>query len=257
MDQPLSPLGSGLRASRPQSRRVRPPRHGPPHAAPRRGKQLITNPNFPERLLAFVSSEARRRLRPRNRCDRTRLVPQQRRSHARHDHHSREVLQPRRCRESSPRARTCWISRTTASNTTRTGNDDELAIHTRPENRARVQDCIQGPDHIIEAAGRAAKSARRALPRPNRIALQRHCRRGGCPYYAYTRERDLYAETYPSRDRSAVVDTMRRIEKPQELRREPDRDLPENSQSNLDRRLDHALEETFPTSDPVSVSITR
>ena len=55
MDQPLSPLGSGLRASRPQSRRVRPPRHGPPHAAPRRGKQLITNPNFPERHLVELA----------------------------------------------------------------------------------------------------------------------------------------------------------------------------------------------------------
>ena len=36
-----------------------------------------------------------------------------------------------------------------------------------------------------------------------------------------------------------------------------DCDLPENSTENLDRKLDHALEETFPTSDPVSVSITR
>jgi hypothetical protein len=32
--------------------------------------------------------------------------------------------------------------------------------------------------------------------------------------------------------------------------------LPENSQENLDARLDHAVEETFPTSDPVSVHIT-
>jgi hypothetical protein len=33
--------------------------------------------------------------------------------------------------------------------------------------------------------------------------------------------------------------------------------LPENSQENLDARLDHAIEETFPTSDPVSVTITK
>jgi hypothetical protein len=36
----------------------------------------------------------------------------------------------------------------------------------------------------------------------------------------------------------------------------PDNKLPENSQQNLDARLDHAVEETFPTSDPVSVHIT-
>ncbi len=37
----------------------------------------------------------------------------------------------------------------------------------------------------------------------------------------------------------------------------PDHDLPENSKENLDRKLDHAIEETFPTSDPVSVLITK
>jgi ElaB/YqjD/DUF883 family membrane-anchored ribosome-binding protein len=37
----------------------------------------------------------------------------------------------------------------------------------------------------------------------------------------------------------------------------PDSMLPENSQENLDARLDHAIEETFPTSDPVSVTITK
>jgi hypothetical protein len=36
-----------------------------------------------------------------------------------------------------------------------------------------------------------------------------------------------------------------------------DNALPENSKENLDRKLDHAIEETFPTSDPVSVSITK
>jgi ElaB/YqjD/DUF883 family membrane-anchored ribosome-binding protein len=37
----------------------------------------------------------------------------------------------------------------------------------------------------------------------------------------------------------------------------PDKKLPENSQENLDARLDHAIEETFPTSDPISVTITK
>jgi hypothetical protein len=36
-----------------------------------------------------------------------------------------------------------------------------------------------------------------------------------------------------------------------------DNKLPENSKKNLDKKLDHALEETFPTSDPVSVKITK
>jgi ElaB/YqjD/DUF883 family membrane-anchored ribosome-binding protein len=37
----------------------------------------------------------------------------------------------------------------------------------------------------------------------------------------------------------------------------PDRELPENSQENLDTKLDQAIEETFPTSDPVSVTVTK
>jgi hypothetical protein len=36
-----------------------------------------------------------------------------------------------------------------------------------------------------------------------------------------------------------------------------DEKLPENSRENLDKKLDHAIEETFPTSDPVSVKITK
>lgn len=36
-----------------------------------------------------------------------------------------------------------------------------------------------------------------------------------------------------------------------------DNKLVENSQEHLDARLDHAIEETFPTSDPVSVTITK
>ena len=37
----------------------------------------------------------------------------------------------------------------------------------------------------------------------------------------------------------------------------PDNELPENSQENLDTRLDHAIGETFPTSDPISVTTTK
>lgn len=38
---------------------------------------------------------------------------------------------------------------------------------------------------------------------------------------------------------------------------ETDRTISENSKENLDRKLDHAIKETFPTSDPVSVTITK
>jgi hypothetical protein len=36
-----------------------------------------------------------------------------------------------------------------------------------------------------------------------------------------------------------------------------DNKLPENSQKNLDKKLDNAVDETFPGSDPVSVKITK
>ncbi len=36
-----------------------------------------------------------------------------------------------------------------------------------------------------------------------------------------------------------------------------EKELPENSKEALDRKLDEGLEETFPTSDPVSVKITK
>ena len=36
-----------------------------------------------------------------------------------------------------------------------------------------------------------------------------------------------------------------------------DKHLPENSQKNLDEKLDNAVDETFPGSDPVSVKITK
>jgi hypothetical protein len=36
-----------------------------------------------------------------------------------------------------------------------------------------------------------------------------------------------------------------------------DNALPENSKENLEQKLDHAIKETFPSSDPVSVSVTK
>ena len=38
---------------------------------------------------------------------------------------------------------------------------------------------------------------------------------------------------------------------------ESDKRLPENSKKNLDEKLDNAVDETFPGSDPVSVKITK
>jgi hypothetical protein len=77
-------------------------------------------------------------------------------------------------------------------------------------------------------------------------------------YYAYTRQREIFAQRYPLGQRRAV----RSLYEAQRNRTErgettADCDLPENSKENLDMKLDHALKETFPTSDPVSVSITR
>jgi ElaB/YqjD/DUF883 family membrane-anchored ribosome-binding protein len=43
----------------------------------------------------------------------------------------------------------------------------------------------------------------------------------------------------------------------QPAERSSDNHLAENSQENLDVRLDHAIEETFPTSGPVSVTVTK
>ena len=69
--------------------------------------------------------------------------------------------------------------------------------------------------------------------------------------------------TSPSAEQSAVRNLYRAHRRrslgPQSnlLRRREDCDLVENSTENLDRKLDHALEETFPTSDPVSVRITK
>ncbi len=44
---------------------------------------------------------------------------------------------------------------------------------------------------------------------------------------------------------------------PQTKGESQEKQLPENSKEQLDEKLDHALEETFPTSDPVSVKITK
>jgi hypothetical protein len=69
--------------------------------------------------------------------------------------------------------------------------------------------------------------------------------------------------TLPTAERSAVRNLYRAYREQshgQESRghaSKHDCDLPENSSENLERKLDHALEETFPTSDPVSVKITR
>jgi hypothetical protein len=56
--------------------------------------------------------------------------------------------------------------------------------------------------------------------------------------------------------------TDQKPDPPTEEERNPPKDivdgeLPENSKKNLDEKLDHAIEETSPTSDPISVKITK
>lgn len=144
-------------------------------------------------------------------------------------------------------------------NITRIGDDYELAIHTRPENRARVQDCMERSDLRFEAR-RYARQISEHSPSPSQTALLFGVvgAVGGVLYYAYTRRRDLWATSYPPRDRWAVRRLYEAHREPATATgSKPASELPENAQENLDRKLDHALEETFPTSDPVSVSITR
>jgi hypothetical protein len=139
-------------------------------------------------------------------------------------------------------------------NLMRIGDQYELAIHTRPENRNRIEECLSGSDFMFEA-----RRDGRAAPSPGQIALVFGVLAavGAGVYYAYTRQRDLYGAIYPSEDRSAVRRLYRAHREEHERGSKSDCDLPENSKENLDKKLDHALKETFPTSDPVSVSITR
>jgi hypothetical protein len=143
-------------------------------------------------------------------------------------------------------------------NIMRIGDQYELAIHTRRENRQRVQDCLS-PGYIFEAR-RYGREVSEYAPSPSQSAwlFGVIAAIGAGLYYAYTRRRDLFAETYPARDGLPVRPLYEADQEPTTIRHgKPDCDLPENSKENLDEKLDHALEETFPTSDPVSVSITR
>jgi len=140
-------------------------------------------------------------------------------------------------------------------NIKRIADQFQLEIHTRPENRRRVQECIEASDTMSEAwrYGHHAPSHRQSALLVGVIAAI-----GAGLYYAYTRRRDLYAQIAPAFEPAGVqpLDEARR-EPANSPSTRPDCDLPENSQENLDKKLDHALKETFPTSDPVSVSITR
>ena len=90
-------------------------------------------------------------------------------------------------------------------NIMRTGDQYELAIHTRPENRQRVQDCLSGSDFMFEAR-RYGREIREYAPSPGQSALLFGVIAAVSAglYYAYTRRRDLYAETYPPGERAAV-----------------------------------------------------
>jgi len=141
---------------------------------------------------------------------------------------------------------------------TRLGNRFEVAIETDPRDRRWVEECLRGDFSPVFAGPRyAAPSAGYSILLVGTLAAV-----GTALYYGLRNSRDLRAQTYPSAERKAVRSLYQAHQAPSEQQRPPaasrqDCDLPENSVENLDRKLDHALEETFPTSDPVSVSITR
>ena len=83
-------------------------------------------------------------------------------------------------------------------NIMRIGDDYELAIHTRPENRGRVQDCMEPSDFMVSAR-RYARQISEHSPSPGQTALLFGVvgAVGSVLYYAYTRRRDLWATTYP------------------------------------------------------------
>jgi hypothetical protein len=90
-------------------------------------------------------------------------------------------------------------------NLMRSGDRFELTIHTRPENRQRVRDCIEASDVMFEMRRYGREIADHA-PSPGQSALLVGviAAIGAGLYYAYTRQREIYAQTYPSRRRSAV-----------------------------------------------------
>jgi hypothetical protein len=90
-------------------------------------------------------------------------------------------------------------------NITRLGDQFELAIHTRPEKRQRVQDCIDASDVMFEAQRYARKMSEHAPSGGQTVVLVGVIAAvGAALYYAYSRQRDIYAQRYPSAQRSAV-----------------------------------------------------
>ena len=90
-------------------------------------------------------------------------------------------------------------------NLIRSGERFELTLHTRPENRQRARDCIEASDVMFEMRRYGREIADHA-PSPGQSALLVGviAAIGAGLYYAYTRQREIYAQTYPSRRRSAV-----------------------------------------------------
>ena len=144
-------------------------------------------------------------------------------------------------------------------NIMRIGDHFELTIHTRPENQQRVEELIDASDMLFEAR-RYGRHLGENAPSAAQSVLVVGVLAAICAglYYAIRRQRDIYAQTYSARQRSAVRSLYQaHREPPGRLDRTRDCDLPENSKENLEKKLDQALHETFPTSDPVSVTITR
>jgi hypothetical protein len=60
-----------------------------------------------------------------------------------------------------------------------------------------------------------------------------------------------------SKSKREMTNPTNRMDQHPRVPHKPDNEMHENSQENLDRKLDHAGKESFPTSDPVSVTITK
>ena len=88
---------------------------------------------------------------------------------------------------------------------TRIGDQFELAMHTRPENRRKAQDLLDGSDYAFEAR-RYGREIREHAPSASQslLLIGGVAAIGAALYYAFSRQRDIYAQTYSSRQRSAV-----------------------------------------------------
>jgi len=115
----------------------------------------------------------------------------------------------------------------------RVGEQFDLTIHTRPENRQRAQDCLDASDYGFEAR-RYGRQIREHAPSAGQslLLIGGVAAIGAALYYAFSRQRDIFAQRYSSKQRSAVRGLYRAHR--DEDHRFPDR-RPESSPRFVDR----------------------